>query len=159
MPVAFRLGAATSAKCGGALVVVKSGYPVRIKLAIFLLLVAVLISGTSMMREIQFVSPSRLQADSVSSYQSRFEALRRVLPRHGLIGYLGEERDLAESATGEYHIAQYALVPLVLAFNDTELPIVVGNFHTAASRARAKTKLGSYHQADFGSGVILFQRP
>jgi len=141
------------------LIVVKFAYPVRIKLAILLLLLAVLISGTSMMREIQFLSPSRLQPDSVSSYQNRFEPLRRVLPRHGLIGYLGEERNLAESATGEYYIAQYALVPLVLAFNETELPIVVGNFHTAASRARAKNKLGSSQQSDFGSGVILFQRP
>ena len=42
--------------------------------------------------------------------QARFREARRLLPRHGVVGYLSDRPD----AVATYFLAQYALAPLVL---------------------------------------------
>ena len=77
----------------------------------------------------------------------RFLALREVLPKHGVIGYIGQSQD----SVGHYYLAQYALAPLVVDFSPNH-PRVVGNFpNTPPQTLPPNLKV----LRDFGDGVLL----
>jgi hypothetical protein len=56
-----------------------------------------------------------------ASGQTRFRELRRLLPGHGVVGYLSDKPD----AVVTYFLAQYALAPLVLE-RGAARPVVAG---------------------------------
>jgi hypothetical protein len=102
--------------------------------------------------------------DEISLYERRFEALRPVLPRRGIIGYLGDpptkgaipEKTNAAALQHfrRYLLAQYALAPLLLV-ESTDPELVIGNFDSPAA---VQAPLGFRLLRDFGSGVVLYRR-
>jgi hypothetical protein len=87
------------------------------------------------------------QSDTAQRMGQRFVALRNILPKQGVIGYVGQ----SENAVEQYYLAQYALAPLVLDYS-THHSIVVGDFTTSSP-----TDLPKNLQLirDFGGGVLL----
>lgn len=82
------------------------------------------------------------------SSDARFSALKRDLPRRGVIGYIGEPGALAR---GDYYLTEYALSPLVVD-DSTNHPLVVANFPNLPPVAPSGLQLVK----DFGHGVALF---
>lgn len=80
--------------------------------------------------------------------KQRFSALKNDLPSRGVVGYIGESND---SATPDYYLTQYALVPLVVD-RSTNHSLIVGNFPS--------TRLPQFPPTfqilkDLGNGVVL----
>ena len=89
--------------------------------------------------------------DSVSLYEQRFTEVKRILPKQGVVGYLGDTP--ADSA--EFYMTQYALSPLIV---DKTQPheLVIGNFANRNLDPKMLTYMSLNVRADFGNGVKLF---
>lgn len=108
--------------------------------------------------------PARVRQDEISANDLRFDDLRRVLPKAGIVGYvgdphveaytLGERNDTALQFFRRYLLAQYALAPVVVV-EGTEPDLVVGNFEPDAVRPAPP---GFRLLRDFGNGVVLYRR-
>jgi hypothetical protein len=94
------------------------------------------------------------RGERFASRQTRFRELRRLLPPHGVVGYLSDKPDAVVS----YYLAQYALSPLVLERGATR-PVVVGNFFEPAAAGALAARLNLVLQRDLGAGVMLFAGP
>jgi hypothetical protein len=85
----------------------------------------------------------------------RFAAAKAVLPRRGVIGYIGEGGDLAR---GDYYAAEYALAPLVVD-DSPDHSLVLGNFPHSSVPAPPNVELENLQLIqDFGHGVALFAK-
>lgn len=97
-------------------------------------------------------NPARLHTDDIAQRSDqRFATLRAALPPRGIVGYVGAS---GNAALGDYYLAQYALVPLVVDHSPNH-PLVVGNFPVSLP----PTSPPSGHLQlvkDFGDGVLLF---
>lgn len=85
-------------------------------------------------------------------YHARFRDLRRMLPRHGVVGYVSDD----PKAGREYYMAQYVLAPVVLD-QTTARALVVGNFFDPARASAVAEGYGLVLLCDFGEGVMLFR--
>ncbi len=103
--------------------------------------------------------PNLPRSDRISQYEKRFEGLKKILPAHGVVGYLSDRQaqDIRfDDRTMEFYLTQYALAPLVV-MHSPERDLVIGNF--GASRVDPET----FKDRDltlirnFGNGVMLFR--
>jgi len=85
-------------------------------------------------------------------YEDRFAPLRRLLPRHGVVGYVSDR----PSAEREYFLTQYALAPLLLDRGGVHA-VVVGNFFEPARASAVAAPMGLVLVRDLGNGVMLFR--
>jgi len=93
-------------------------------------------------------------------YEARYDEIRKVLPRHGVIGYVSDPKENNEDRLA-WAFTQYSLSPLIVIDRSVnpkafEYPIVVGNFHRAIpgnDRMR-----GLSFVRDFGKGVFLLHK-
>ena len=93
--------------------------------------------------------------DFASFNASRFAEIRKILPPRGMAGYVS---DLSgDRGSGALYIAQYSLVPVVLA-PGTEHEPIVGNFDAADRVPEIMQKYGLHAVRDFGQGVMLLAR-
>ena len=84
--------------------------------------------------------------------EQRFAALKALLPKRGVIGYVGEP---GAAALGDYYLTQYALAPLVVD-HSLNHALVVGNFPSSPGGAPAASPSGNLQLVqDFGDGVLL----
>lgn len=125
----------------------------RVKLAILLLLALnALLSNLSYARLTRNLKPKAAGQDEVSLNEKRFAELRAALPQRGVVGYISDEPDPNEKIK-KYYLAQYALAPLIVV-NETDRPLVVGNFNSPDGELRASDKLVPFKR--FENGVVLF---
>ena len=103
----------------------------------------------------KYSSTARSNFDIVH-YESRFEAIRKDIPRNGAIGYLTDTDANLTSTLAEYYLAQLALVPTVVTRN-TEQTLVLANIHTPQPPTFYQ-QLGLELVKDYGSGVMLLRR-
>jgi hypothetical protein len=118
-----------------------------------LVVLAVVSTALELWRAVHFYSRSDGGQRFVSR-QTRFRELRRLLPPHGVVGYLTDKPDAVVS----YFLAQYALAPLVLE-RGAARPVVVGNFFEPPAAGPLAARLGLVLQRDLGEGVMLFTGP
>lgn len=78
----------------------------------------------------------------------RFAAVKALLPRRGVIGYIGET---GAQARGDYYLAEYALAPLVVDDSPNH-PAVLVNFLDLPPSIPSNLRLIK----DFGHGVALY---
>jgi hypothetical protein len=116
------------------------------KAALWIFVVGCLLSAGRMIVDTPGINHD--QVDTALRRGQRFAELRRVLPRRGVIGYIGQRGD----TVGHYYLAQYALAPLVVD-HSLDHSIVVGNF--PGSRPAGLPKNLELVR-DFGDGVLLF---
>lgn len=133
----------------------------RVRIASLVLLLYVGASDLRWLRRATEPAP-RPGEDEISVYEHRFQEMRTVLPRTGVVGYWGHpELTTALPGQGLVHVhfqrfllTQYALAPVLLV-EGTEPEFVVGNFDPGMVPAPAH---GLRVVRDFGNGVILFRR-
>jgi hypothetical protein len=90
----------------------------------------------------------------ISRYENRFRGVRENMPPHGTFGYFSDNpRDSGNRS--DIFLTQYALAPLVLR-EDTNLPVVVGNFHRRYPTAEEIRRKGLSPLFDSGSGIVLY---
>jgi hypothetical protein len=130
------------------------------------LLVVFLYVGASTVRWLHrgFQRPPQMAQDEISTYERRFAELRKALPPHGVVGYLGhpeptginprEANAAALLHFRRYLLAQYTLAPLVL-IESTEPEFVVGNFDPGFE---IPERTGLRLARDYGDGLVLLRR-
>ena len=119
-----------------------------------------LLSNLRLFRQTLNFAPKPLGTDEITLYEKRFEELKKILPSHGVVGYISnkEAEDIRfDAGAGEYYLSQYALTPLVVAYS-SNYPLVVGNFRQAVVDPQIYAGKGLVPLKDFGNGVMLFRR-
>jgi hypothetical protein len=98
------------------------------------------------------------RVDPITRYELRFNALKRVLPPRGVVGYasgLPPEEFVSEDFK-RFLLTEYALAPLVIV-DDTTPELVIGNFDP--ERIRDVPALpGLETVRDFGDGLRLLRK-
>lgn len=125
---------------------------VRTKTGVYALLAIALLSNIALLVE---TAPSRQSFDT-TAYLDRFSAIRADLPKNTTVGYLTDADSNATSTQAEFGLAQYALIPSILANNPDE-KWVMANVHTPQSPSFYQSRsLELVH--DYGNGVMLLRK-
>jgi hypothetical protein len=105
-----------------------------------------------------FEPPKKIRpvGQTISQYDKRFEQLRDVLPKRGVVGYLGSGWENRYQVP-DYYATQYALAPLVVE-NSLEPDLVVGNFPEPLDPVATAWPSNLVPIQDFGNGVVLFAK-
>ena len=106
----------------------------------------------------KFTGITEIVPDDVTLYEQRFSTLRKLLPRHGTVGYVTDQAGLGDIAAHEkYLTVRYVLAP-VLVENSPRHALVVGNI------TQPTTDLKNFLREknvvllkDLGDGVLLLQ--
>jgi len=128
------------------------------KTGVVLLILFALLSNLHWLLQAAF-DPDFPRSDRISQYERRFEGLKKILPTHGVVGYLShrQAQDIRfDAGTAEFYLTQYALAPLIV-IHSPERDLVIGNFGAsrvdpAIFKDRDLTLI-----RDFGNGVMLFR--
>lgn len=101
--------------------------------------------------------PTAPSPDGVTDFDARFAGLRAMLPAKGVIGYLTDPDTPPNdtNAQAEYHLAQYALAP-ILVLRSPDQRFVVGNFHRAVTTGSLRDR-GFKLVKEFGNGIALLE--
>lgn len=101
--------------------------------------------------------PTAPSPDGVTDFDRRFTALRSQLPPKGVIGYLTDPDTppTDTNAQAEYHLAQYALAP-ILVVNSPDQRYLVGNFHRTVTTGSLRDR-GFKLIREFGNGIVLLE--
>jgi len=116
------------------------------------LLMAALAAGT--LAGFRFVTQN-VSKDEITLDEQRFEALRKTLPSRGVVGYVSDRENEADSVRG-YYRTQYYLAPLVVA-SDPGRELVVANLSSPSIVAAFAAAHGLRVTKDFGNGVALLR--
>jgi hypothetical protein len=82
----------------------------------------------------------------------RFAEIKKVLPTHGVVGYIGESG--TSEALGAYYLTQYALAPVVVEHSANHA-LVIGNFPAASANPIPPLPENLRLVKNFGDGVFL----
>ena len=126
--------------------------------AVFLLAAATLLSAGRLFVQVSDFYPTAPSPDGVTAFESRFSGLRAMLPAQGVIGYMtdpGGNMD-ATDAAAEFHLAQYALAPVIVV-PTADRRYVVGNFHQVVTVGTLREK-GFKLVREFGNGIALLEK-
>lgn len=130
------------------------------KLAVILVVFSALLANFNLLfSKSTALKLNLLGRDSMTLYESRYEQLKKILPRHGIVGYISNLKtdDIRfDPGFGQYYFTQYALAPLVVA-QSSEQFLVIGNFQGSASVIPAVVT-NMVLVKDFGNGIMLFRR-
>ena len=133
-------------------------FAIRARIALILLLTLGFLSELYLLANNHIFNAS---SDDPTLYQKRFEILRPMLPRRGLVGYFSDKGDPfvdSASAMKPYYLTQYTLSPLIVA-NSQKLPLVIGNFDHTNSKPPQPKDGGLVLKVDFRNGLQLFSHP
>lgn len=130
------------------------------KVALLILIFLALLSNLRLfIQSINFI-PKPLGRDEITLYEKRFEELKKILPSHGVVGYISNKQaeDIRfDAGAAEYYLTQYALTPLVVVYS-LNYPLVVGNFHQSVIDPQIYASRNLVLLKDFGNGVMLLRR-
>jgi len=88
-------------------------------------------------------------------YERRLRPLTEILPEHGVVGYVTDDRMSLEKKLKDFYLAQYMLCPRLLA-RDVHHPFVIGVYYEIAQPDRTASQ-GLNLIKDFGYGIQLYQ--
>ena len=129
-------------------------YSTRIKACVILIIFFALLSNIQLLTQTVTSAPRFIGRDEITLYEKRFEGLKKILPKHGVVGYITEEGAEEVRANTEYCLTQYALSPVIVV-NTQERRLVVGNFSHAAGGSKVARDRNLTVLKDFGNGVML----
>lgn len=135
-----------------------SRLPFRARVGLVTIVVFALVSDGHLFAKslVDYVRTARPGA--IDQYLTRFGEIRTALPPRGVVGYIAEPRGREILHGGDYyrkfHLAQYALAPLIMV-DSPDRDLVIGNFSAGASAPRLP---GFSLIRDYGNGVMLFKR-
>lgn len=136
-------------------------WPQRVRIGLALVLALLLLSQLAVIISLARTLPSAMATEGMARYEKRYAEARKVLPRSGVIGYVGDPPDSGGVTQGlyqrRYHSAEYILAPLVIS-DSIEPDLILGNFFNphAMEKAIAEHKLVVVH--DFRNGVFILRK-
>jgi len=106
----------------------------------------------------RFTGIKEIVPDVVSLDEKRFEHLKRLLPPHGIVGYVTDKEGPDDLATNEKYLhVQYALAPVIVD-RGTRHSLIVGNLTRPDTDPQAFTASKRLTLVkDLGNGVLLLQ--
>ena len=122
----------------------------RIHVAAIGLVVLALLSGFRFLLDI-IATPTPDAASSISTFDTRFAALKSAVPGETVLGYFTDSDMQDVAVQAEYHVAQYALAPIIV-LNRSDQKLVVGMLHKPGNPPPNFELV-----RDFGNGVKLFR--
>jgi hypothetical protein len=131
----------------------KGSCTLRAKGGVLLVIMMCLLSSWRLLKQAGQLHPGFSGEDTQSLYDKRFDDLRKMLPKHGVVGYFGDSQT-DQPGVAHYYLTQYALAPLVVD-NSIDHHFVVGNFADPNSTVPMNHDLVLVR--DFGNGVILLE--
>jgi hypothetical protein len=129
------------------------------KFGVALIVLAALYSSLPMLIDsAQSLAPS---LDFVSSYEKRFEGVRTLLPKRGVIGYVSDQSNLAF----DYFLANYTFAPVMAETGDAPR-LFIRNLTRDTAKSDPGSPEGQYTVRrtpdatvyDFGRGVSVVER-
>ena len=98
----------------------KFDYTARVRAGIILVVVFALYSNLHLLLNSAVFDPSLIGQDEITLYERRFDEVRKRLPSHGTVGYLGNiltNPDGSPNALSmrNWYLAQYSVAPVVLS--------------------------------------------
>ncbi len=126
--------------------------PTRTILLLIPLILIVTICYVSLFNEF-----NDLKSQNILHYEKRFDALRRMLPPRGVVGYISDDTNDVEDSKARLFVAQYALAPLIVV-RSLDYGLVVGNFRKPVDKTRLFRDYGLIVAKDFGNGTFLLER-
>jgi hypothetical protein len=139
----------------------RPGYPRRARIALALILGALLLSQLDVIVSLAKKLPSAMATEGMARYEKRYAEARKFLPRSGVIGYVSDPPGIGGVTQSlyerRYHSAEYLLAPLVIS-DSTEPELILGNFFFRGTmqKALAEHKLVVLH--DFDNGVFILRK-
>ncbi|MGO8704882.1 MAG: hypothetical protein ACLQVA_13795 [Candidatus Brocadiia bacterium] len=136
-------------------------YPLRVRIGLALVLALLLLSQLVLIINLAQTLPSAMATESMARYEKRYVEARKVLPRVGVIGYLGEPPGSGGVTQGlyqrRYHTAEYILAPLVIA-DSLEPDLILGNFFFPHAMEKAISEHHLIVLYDFRNGVFILRK-
>lgn len=98
----------------------KFDYAARVRVGIGLIVLLALYSNWQLLKDSTQFDVRSVGNDEITVYQRRFDGVRKFLPPHGAVGYVGDPVSNADgspngAALRNWYLAQYTLAPLVLS--------------------------------------------
>ena len=128
--------------------------PIRILVVILIVIAAISTNLHILVESITF--PERLTPD-ISDYEKRFQTVRKLLPKRGIVGYISNDPADESPSPGRLYMARYSLSPVILV-RSLDYPLVIGNFLKPYPDLAIYRKQGLIPLRDAGNGVVLFKR-
>ena len=115
----------------------------------------------SLLKEVLSFDPRTMGSYMVTLYEKRLEALKKVMPARGVMGYVGDEDvqgggDKLEEIR-RYYLTQYVLSPIIL-LHTPRCKQVIGNFQDAAVDSQTYREWNVEVLAKFDGVVWLLNR-
>ena len=82
-----------------------------------------LLSDLRLFRRAVELRPKVIGGDLLSTNERRFDGLRKMLPPHGVVGYISDRQGEAgndPSFFENYYLTQYSLAPLLVALDEID---------------------------------------
>jgi hypothetical protein len=123
------------------------------------LAVVIVAAVYSSLRTLELSNLSIVESANVPWYENRFEAVRQLLPRRGIIGYTSDEPNPAG-----YYLANYTLSPILVKQGDDPRLFIVNRTREAASAPATGLQDYTVRRTsdatiyDFGRGLMLVER-
>jgi len=142
-------------------------HSVRIKVALGLMIFFALLSSLRLLMDSARFDLSSVGRDDITLYQKRFDPIRRMLPSHGAVGYLGNvnhARYWTSDATAlkNWFLTQYTLAPVVVSISSAHKLTIINsrevsnNPNSSDNGAFTIQDLGNGNKVfDFGNGLKL----
>ena len=126
-----------------------------IKLRIVIALVILIAIQSNVTNCIKGIRSYRKTAgvDDASLYDKRFGRLKGMLPSHGVVGYITDEKFDAKT----FYLTQYALSPVILV-NNTEPKLIVAYFNDSSSSIQFCKDNNLFLLEKVDNNVMLFSK-
>lgn len=131
-------------------------YPGRARAAITVILIMSALAIYTLAVYCPLVGPDTGESGGIVMDETRFAALRTVLPSRGTVGYLSDTGG-RQKAPRDYYLTQYFLAPVVVA-PDIAHDLVVANFASPTAIAAIAASRGFRIEKTFSNGVALLRR-
>jgi len=98
----------------------KFDYTSRVQAGIILVVTFALYSNLHMLLGSAVFDPSMIGQDEITLYERRFDEVRKRLPSHGTVGYMGNALTNPDGSPNDlsmrnWYLAQYSVAPVVLS--------------------------------------------
>lgn len=129
----------------------------RVKAGVLLLCVSAVIYSVEICRRTHVLS--KAPPDNITLHETRLAELRKRLPARGVVGYVSDEFDGAETARAwrRFATTQYSLAPVILE-RTTARELVVGVFDDPGAIPAVSAGGDLLLVEEFGEGVVLFKK-
>lgn len=105
----------------------------------------------------EFKKYNEQEADIITQFEKRFERVKKILPKHGVVGYFTDKKFDAAVDTKYFYLTQYALSPVIVLRN-TKQQLIVANVSESFNSFEFCKNNNFHLLSNFGNGIMLFSK-